>query len=102
VVTEVWPVEIAVSRDRDGSFEPKLVRKHQRRLTRVEDLVASLPAKGLTTGEIAAHLGEVYGAEAYKQTISAITDRVLDGMAEWQSRPRPARRVRVGLLGRFG
>jgi transposase-like protein len=53
----------------------------------VEDLVISLSAKGLTTGEICAHLGEVYGAEVSKQTISAITDRVLDGMAGWQSRP---------------
>jgi len=49
--------------------------------------VISLSAKGLTHGEIAAHLAEVYGAEVSKQTISTITDRVLDGMVEWQSRP---------------
>ena len=61
--------------------------KHQRRLSGVEDLVISLSAKGLTTGEIAAHLAEVYGAQVSKQTISTITDRVLEGMAEWQSRP---------------
>ena len=90
VLTEVGPVEIAVPRDRDGSFEPKLVGKHQRRLSGVEDLVISLSAKGLTTGEIAAHLAEVYGAQVSKQTISAITDRVLEGMAEWQSRPLDA------------
>ncbi|GDY34051.1 hypothetical protein GTS_56840 [Gandjariella thermophila] len=47
----------------------------------------SLSAKGLTTGEVSAHLGEVYGASVSKDTISAITDRVLEGMAEWQSRP---------------
>src|SRR5436190_5397336 len=87
VLTEVGPVEIAVPRDRDGSFEPKLVGKHQRRLSGVEDLVISLSAKGLTTGEICAHLGEVYGAQVSKQTISTITDRVLDGMAVWQNRP---------------
>jgi transposase-like protein len=87
VLTEVGPIEIAVPRDRDGTFEPKLVQKHQRRLTGIEDLVISLSAKGLTTGEIAAHLAEVYGAEVSKQTISAITDRVLEGMAAWQSRP---------------
>jgi transposase-like protein len=80
-------VEIVVPRDRDGSFEPKLLPKHQRRLPGVEDLVISLSAKGLTTGEICAHLGEVYGAQVSKQTISTITDRVLDGMAGWQSRP---------------
>jgi transposase-like protein len=56
----------------------------------VEDLVISLSAKGLTTGEIAAHLAEVYGAQVSKQTISTITDRVLEGMAEWQSRPLDA------------
>jgi putative transposase len=87
VLTEVGPIEIAVPRDRDGTFEPKLVPKHQRRLTGIEDLVISLSAKGLTTGEIAAHLAEVYGAQVSKQTISAITDRVLEGMAAWQSRP---------------
>src|SRR5687768_14878764 len=52
-----------------------------------EDMVLSLSAKGLTTGEISAHLAEVYGAEVSKQTISTITDKVLDGMAEWQNRP---------------
>jgi putative transposase len=90
VLTDVGPVEIAVPRDRDGSFEPKLVAKHQRRLPGVEDLVISLSAKGLTTGEICAHLGEVYGAQVSKQTISTITDRVLEGMAAWQSRPLDA------------
>ncbi len=87
VLTEIGPVEIAVPRDREGSFEPKLIPKHSRRLTGIEDLVISLSAKGLTTGEICAHLGEVYGASVSKQTISAITDRVLEGMAEWQCRP---------------
>jgi putative transposase len=80
-------IEIAVSRDWDGSFEPKLVTKHQRRLSGIGDLLISLSAKGLTTAEIAAHLAEVYGAEVSKQTISAISDRVLEGMAAWQNRP---------------
>jgi putative transposase len=80
-------VELAVPRDRDSSFEPRLVKKRQRRLTGVDDLVISLSAKGLTHGEIAAHLAVVYGAEVSKHTISTITDRVLDGMAEWQNRP---------------
>ncbi len=87
VITEAGPVEISVPRDRDSSFEPKMVAKRQRRLTGVEDMVISLSAKGLTHGEIAAHLQEIYGAEVSKQTITAITDRVMDGMAEWQSRP---------------
>jgi putative transposase len=87
VLTEAGPVEIAVPRDRDASFEPMIIKKRQRRLTGVDDLVISLSAKGLTHGEICAHLGEIYGAEVSKQTISTITDRVMDGMAEWQSRP---------------
>jgi hypothetical protein len=64
----------------------KIVAKRQRRLTGVDELVISLSAKGLTHGEIAAHLAEVYGAEVSKQTITTITDRVMDGMAEWQNR----------------
>ena len=87
ILTEAGSVEISVPRDRDSSFEPKIVAKRQRRLTGVEDMVISLSAKGLTHGEIAAHLQEIYGAEVSKQTITAITDRVMEGMAEWQSRP---------------
>jgi putative transposase len=87
VITEAGPVEISVPRDRDSSFEPRIVAKRQRRLTGVEDMVISLSAKGLTHGEISAHLQEIYGAEVSKQTITAITDRVMDGMAEWQNRP---------------
>ncbi|MEV6071613.1 IS256 family transposase [Nocardia sp. NPDC052001] len=87
VITEVGPVEIDVPRDRDATFEPQIVRKRQRRLNGVENMVLSLSAKGLTHGEICAHLREVYGAEVSKQTISTITDKVMDGMAEWQNRP---------------
>jgi putative transposase len=87
VVTEVGPVDIEVPRDREASFDPKIVRKRQRRLAGVDELVLSLTAKGLTTGEVSAHLAEVYGAEVSKDTISNITDRVLAEMADWQSRP---------------
>src|SRR5215218_179396 len=87
VLTEVGPVEIDVPRDRDGSFEPKIVAKRQRRLSGVDELVISLSAKGLTTGEVQAHLAEVYGAQVSRQTISTITDKVIEGMAEWQNRP---------------
>src|SRR5438105_7394625 len=86
VLTDTGALEITVPRDRDASFEPKIVAKRQRRLTGIDDMVVSLSAKGLTHGEICAHLAEVYGAEVSKQTITTITDRVMDGMAEWQSR----------------
>jgi putative transposase len=87
VLTEAGPVEVSVPRDRDGSFDPQIVRKRQRRVSGVDDLVVSLSAKGLTHGEIAAHLAEVYDAQVSKETISRITDRVMDGLAEWQNRP---------------
>jgi putative transposase len=87
VLTEAGPVQIAVPRDRDASFEPAIVAKRQRRLGGIDDMVISLVAKGLTTGEVQAHLAEIYGTEVSRETISTITDRVLDGLAEWQSRP---------------
>jgi transposase-like protein len=87
VLTDVGPVEVRVPRDTAGSFEPQIVKKRQRRLTGVDEMVLSLSAKGLTHGEISAHLAEVYGAQVSKQTVSTITDKVMDGMAEWQNRP---------------
>jgi transposase-like protein len=87
VLTEVGEVELEVPRDRDGSFEPKIVRKRQRRMSGVDELVISLAAKGLTTGEVAAHLAEVYGAEVSRDTISRITDAVVEELSAWQSRP---------------
>jgi transposase-like protein len=90
VLTDVGPVEIEVPRDREGSFEPQIVKKRQRRLTGVDEMVLSLSARGLTHGDISAHLAEVYGASVSKSTISTITDKVMDGMAEWQNRPLDA------------
>ena len=87
VLTKAGPVEIAVPRDRAGSFEPVVVAKRQRRLGAIEDVVLSLSARGLTHGDISAHLADVYGSEVSKTTISTITDKVLDSMGEWQNRP---------------
>ena len=87
VITEVGPVDIDVPRDRDGTFEPKTVRKRQRRLHGVDSMVISLTAKGLTTGEVQAHLAEVYGTDVSRETISKITDAVLEEMADWLNRP---------------
>jgi putative transposase len=67
-------VEIDVPRDRAGTFTPQIVRKRQRRLTGVDEIVLSLYAKGLTTGEISAHFTEIYGASVSKETISRIED----------------------------
>jgi transposase-like protein len=87
VITEVGPVELDVPRDRDGTFEPRIVPKRARRLTGVDELVISLVAKGLTTGEVQAHLVDSYGAKVSKETISNITGQVLERMGEWQARP---------------
>ncbi|HEY2519532.1 MAG TPA: IS256 family transposase [Streptosporangiaceae bacterium] len=87
VLTQAGPVGIEVPRDRDSSFAPKIVPKRARRLGGIDDMVISLVAKGLTTGEVQAHLAEIYGTEVSRETISTITDRVLEGLAEWQSRP---------------
>lgn len=87
VLADVGPVQVRVPRDAAGTFEPQIVRRRQRRLSGVDDMVLSLSAKGLTQGKIAAHLAEAYGAEVSKRTIFTITDKVMDGMAEWQNRP---------------
>src|SRR4051812_13609891 len=87
VLTEVGPVEIEVPRDRVGNFEPVIVRKRQRRLDGIDQLVLSLTARGLTTGEIAAHFDEVYGAKVSRDTISRITDKVVEEMNALQARP---------------
>ncbi len=76
-------VEIDVPRDWAGTFEPQIVKKRQRRLNGVDEIVLSLDAKGLTTGEISAHFAELYGASVSKETISRITDRALEEMQPW-------------------
>src|SRR5680860_926368 len=80
-------VEIDVPRDREGTFEPVIVKKRQRRLNGVDEIVLSLYAHGLTTGEISAHFAQIYGASVSKETISRITDKVIEEMQTWQARP---------------
>ena len=80
-------VEIEMPRDRDGTFEPVIVKKRQRRLTEVDEVVLSLYARGLTTGEISAHFAQIYGAAVSKDTISRITDKVIEEMQGWSARP---------------
>jgi len=87
VLTEIGPVQIDVPRDTDASFDPQVVKKRQRRLTGVDQIVLSLTARGLTTGEISAHFAEVYGASVSRDTISKITDKVVAEMTEWFNRP---------------
>ena len=80
-------VDLDVPRDRAATFEPQVVKKRQRRLSGVDEVVLSLYAKGLTTGEISAHFAEIYGASVSKETISRITDKVIEEMNDWAVRP---------------
>src|ERR1700748_1126666 len=90
VFTEIGPVQIEVPRDTNSSFEPQIVKKRQRRLSGIDEIVLSLTAKGLTTGEIAAHFADIYGATVSKDTISRITDTVVAEMQDWAARPLDA------------
>jgi len=87
VTTEIGPVELRMPRDRTGTFEPVTVPKHVRRLDGLSGNVISLYAKGLTTGEIQAHLEEMYGTQVSRETVSKITDQIVADMLAWQSRP---------------
>jgi putative transposase len=91
----VGEVVIDVPRDREGTFEPQILKKRQRRLTDVDEIVLSLYAKGLTTGEISAHFVEIYGASISKETVSRITDKVVAEMHEWTNRPLDALYVAI-------
>lgn len=87
VQTDVGPVALEVPRDRESSFEPVIVPKRKRRLGGLDNMVCSLSAKGLTHGEISAHLFEIYGTRVSKETVTRITDRVMEQMTGWQNRP---------------
>ena len=87
VKTDSTELEIEVPRDRQGTFEPVLVRKRQRRLQGFDDKVLALYARGMTTREIQGHLAELYGVEVSPALISDVTDSVLADVQAWQSRP---------------
>jgi putative transposase len=87
VHTELGTVEIKTPRDRNGSFEPQLVRKRQTRLAGLDERVLGLYAGGMTVRDIARHLSELYGTEIGRDTISRVTDAVLEDVADWRTRP---------------
>src|SRR6266704_3541735 len=86
LITDHGPVPVELPRDREGSFEPQLVPKHQRRFAGFDDKIVSMYARGMSTREISKHLEEIYGVEVGRDTISRVTDAVLDDVKEWQSR----------------
>ncbi len=87
ISTPNGPVTIDVPRDRNGSFEPKIVPKHARRLGQIDEMILSLYARGMTTRDIEAHLREVYGVNASRDLISNVTDVVADEIELWRNRP---------------
>jgi putative transposase len=87
LVTEHGPVQIRSPRDRDGSFEPKLVRKRQRRFEGFDEKILALYSRGLSTRDIEAHIAEIYGVHVGRDLISRVTDAVMDDARAWQQRP---------------
>ncbi len=87
VRTEVGAVRLDVPRDRAGSFDPRIVPKHARRLEGFDEAVISLYAKGLTTGQIQAHLAEIYDVDVSRDLVSRVTDKISEELAGWQARP---------------
>lgn len=87
VFTDIGEVRIDVPRDREGSFAPLIVPKHARRIEGFDETIISLYGKGLTTGEIQRHLADVYDADVSRSLISTITDKIVDELKSWQSRP---------------
>lgn len=87
LATETGPMAIEVPRDREGSFEPVLVRKRQRRLSGLDEKILGLYARGMTMGEIQGFLEEQYGTEVSRELISTVTESVAEEVREWQSRP---------------
>ncbi len=87
IITDDGEVDIDVPRDREASFEPQLVRKHQTRFQSMDDKILGLYAKGMTTREIVATFKEMYDADVSPTLISKVTDSVLEQVIEWQSRP---------------
>jgi len=90
VQTELGPVEVRTPRDRQGSFEPKLVGKRQTRLAGLDEKILGLYAGGMSVRDIARQLSELYGTEIGRDTISRVTDAVLEDIAVWRSRPLAA------------
>lgn len=91
VHTETGSIVINVPRDREGSFEPQLIGKHQRRLEGFDEKVLALYARGMTTRDISAHLRELYGTDVSHELISKATEHVLDEFRAWQKRPPESR-----------
>ena len=87
VLTETAKIDVRIPRDREGTFDPKLIQRYQRRFPRFDDKIVSMYARGMTVREIQGHLLEFYGLEVSPDLVSTVTDAVLATAAEWPNRP---------------
>ena len=87
VLTETSELDLRIPRDREGTFDPKLIARYQRRFPGFDEKIVSMYARGMTVREIQGHLLELYGLEVSPDLISTVTDAVLETVAEWQNRP---------------
>jgi putative transposase len=90
VLTETAKIDVRIPRDREGTFDPKLIQRYQRRFPGFDDKIVSMYARGMTVREIQGHLLQIYGLEVSAQLISTITDEVMQEAAQWQARPLDA------------
>ncbi len=89
-MTDDGPLRVDIPRDRDGSFDPIRIPKHERRFTGFDDKIIAMYARGMTVREIQAFLAEQYGTEVSPEFISSVTDAVMDEVTAWQARPLEA------------
>jgi putative transposase len=87
VLTETAKIDVRIPRDREGTFDPKLIQRYQRRFPGFDDKIVSMYARGMSGGEIQGHLAELYGIDVSPDLISTVTDAVLETVCEWQNRP---------------
>src|SRR5439155_6440559 len=87
VLTETSKIDVRIPRDREGTFDPKLIQRYQRRFPGFDEKIVSMYARGMTVREIQGHLMEIYGLDVSPDLISTVTDAVLETVGEWQNRP---------------
>jgi putative transposase len=90
VLTETAKIDVRIPRDREGTFDPKLIQRYQRRFPGFDDKIVSMYARGMSVREIQGHLAELYGIDVSPDLISTVTDAVLETVCEWQNRPLEA------------
>ncbi len=87
VKSSAGEIDISIPRDRDGTFEPKVIKKYEKDISRIEGQIISMYAKGMTTADISAHINDIYGFSISKSMVTKITNKVLPTIEDWQSRP---------------